>query len=367
MATYTAALGALYAALLAARAVLAWRHAREQRSGASQTAVTILQPILSGDPRLENVLAANLNAHPDKQFLWLIDDDDTIALDIAHRLARPNLRIVRMPGPRDGENPKLAKLARALPLVNTPRVMVLDDDTVLPAGASLPYGDLATGLPIFDARDSVWERLTGGFVNGNAVLTYLPAARLGLQRTINGMIYSSDTALLRTLGGFEAAGHELTDDYAVARLFLRSGRRILQTTQPALVTMTIASFGHYARVMRRWMIFASHYFRGNFSIGTLFWVGLPSLLPLAGMAAALSEGMAPAWLGLLLGKAMANRLLLWRITGIRSRASEIPFEIGADLLTPLWALSAMILPGRLAWRSRRIHMVDGVIRYNRES
>ncbi len=342
-------LGALYVVLVAARLALVRRDAH-----GSAASATIVQPILSGDPLLESALAANLRAHPEAVFLWLIDDDDIEAQRIAERLSpfHEKLRVVSGPGPRDGENPKLAKLERALELVETERLIVLDDDTYLPPHSQLPDVPLATGLPVFS-----------GFVNGNALLTYLPASRLGLQRTINGMIYAVDTAQLRALGGFAAAGHELTDDYAVARLYLRKGLAITQTAAPAHVAMTIASFGHYARVMRRWMIFASHYLRGNISPATVFWIVLPGLVPLAGLMAAIFESYAGAWLALLFVKALVNRAALWRITGVASTPADLCFEVAADLTTPLWSALALIRPTRLQWRTRKIELAGGAIRY----
>lgn len=353
-------LGALYVFLIVARLALIRRDTPDAAPKA-----TIVQPILSGDPRLEAALAANLRAHPEAAFLWLIDDDDAEAQRIATTLAplHAGLRVVSGPGPRDGENPKLAKLERALPLVDTDQLIVLDDDTFLPDTSRLPEQPLATGLPVFTAKESIYERLTGGFVNGNALLTYLPASRLGLQRSINGMIYSVDTAQLRSLGGFAAAGHELTDDYAVARLYLRNGLPITQTTAPAFVAMTIASFAHYARVMRRWMIFASHYLRGNISPATLLWIVLPGLLPLAGLIVASFEAHIAAWLALLLAKAVANRIALWRITRVASSPADLVVEVIADLTTPLWSALAFLRPNRLQWRSRKIELAAGEIRY----
>jgi ceramide glucosyltransferase len=348
----------LLLALTAARAWLALRHA-SVFSPEPYENYTIVQPILSGDPLLEATLGANLAAHPDTPFLWLIDDDDDEAHRIARQLARPNLRVLTLPPPRDGQNPKLAKLEQALPLVSTQRLLVLDDDTVLPANPSFPAATLATGLPIFHSRHTLWERLTGGFVNSNAALTYLPAARLGIQRTLNGMIYAADCATLRSLGGFAAAGHELTDDYAVARLFLRHGLAITQCPQPAFVSMTIASPAHYARVMRRWMIFATHYFRGNLGLKSFMWIALPSLLPALGLL----TGAPLAWILVLLAKAALNRWTLHRITGFSSTALDLIFEIAADLLTPFWMLAAFIRPSRLTWRRRRIRVENGQIRY----
>ena len=345
----------LYALLIAAKAAMALRYSRRQPA-ASHAPLTIVQPILSGDPLLESTLRQNLKVHPNTQFLWMIDEDDSEAQRIADVLARKNLRVALCPPPQNGENPKLAKLIRALHMVTTERLMILDDDTVF--RGDLPTGALVTGLPVFTAQTTIYERLIGGFVNGSALLTYLPAAQLKLQRTINGMIYSVDAAQLRALGGFEAAGHELTDDYAVARLYARSGLAITQSTAPAFVSLTVTTPTAYIRVMRRWMIFASRYFGDNATLATFLWIALPGLLPLVGLV------IAPLpWALLILAKALINRLLLWRITHTRSTPVDLLFECLADVLTPLWMVLASIQPNRLTWRSRKIDVENVVIRY----
>ena len=350
----TIALVSLYSFLLIAKAVLVLRYPKSPAH--IDKDVTIVQTILSGDPLLEPTLERNLDAHPEAQFLWMIDEEDTEAWRIARKCARPRLQAQACPPPRNGENPKLVKLIRALELVTTQRLTVLDDDTILPG--PLPSGALVTGLPVFTAKGSIYERLIGGFVNGSALLTYLPAARLGLQRTINGMIYSVDAHQLRSLGGFAAAGHELTDDYAVARLYTSNRLSITQSTAAAFVAMTITGPGHYVSVMRRWMIFAARYFGDNATVATTFWIALPGLLPLVGFLL-----QPTVWAVLLPMKALLNRALLWHVTGFLSTGLDLVFECAADLLTPFWTLLAFVRPRRLTWRTRKIEVDAGAIRY----
>ena len=354
----------LYAMLQSARLVLAWRHARTQGAGQQSTeAVAILQPILSGDPALAATLAANAEELREQRLYWLVDDDDPAGRAAAERGAGANVRILTGPGPRDGENPKVAKLDRAFAQVIEPVTVVLDDDTRLTAAnlarllAALESASLVTGLPVFTTYGNVYERFLAGFVNGSALLTYLPAAALGAQHTINGMIYALRSAELRQLGGFAAIRHELTDDYAMARLYESNGRRIVQTAVPVAVGLTINGAGHCAGVLRRWLIFANRYVSRNAGPAVFFLVALPALLPLPGLY------FGWPWVAALFVKAVCNRALLYHVTGHRMQWPDPLFEVLADLFTLPFFLSALILPGRMQWRSRRIAMRGDEIRY----
>jgi len=359
-----AALAGVYLLLLSVRLALAWRYARRAASPPSgHPSAAILQPILSGDPALESWLAANARALGAEHLYWLVDDDDPPGQTAARNAATPNVAILTGPGPRDGENPKVAKLDRAFSAIAESIVVVLDDDTRIDATAlqslksALNHADLVTGLPVFASRGSVFERFIGGFVNGNAVLTYLPSAAVGAQHTINGMIYAARSEELRALGGFAAIRTELTDDYAMARLYESNGKRILQTAVCVDVGMTIRDASHCARVLRRWFLFANRYMRRNASPALIILVAVPTVLPLLGLP------FGWPWIAVLFGKALANRLLLWQISRRASSPLDLCFEVLADILSPLFYLSSLFRPQRLSWRSRQIAMDGERIRY----
>jgi len=367
-----ATLLALYAALTGARFALARAFfARPRVVPANAREVTVLQPILSGDPTLESCLAANLRNQPDARFIWLIDDDDSEAQRLARAYAHPRLTALSGPPPRDGESPKSAKLARALPHVTTPLFAVLDDDTILRPGAlaeaagALTQGDLVTGLPLYAHRANFWSALLCGFVNGAALITYPPAATIGAQRTINGMFYLGRTEELRALGGFDAIARELTDDYAMARLYLDAGRTIVQAPIVHPIATHVRDCAHYAALMRRWMIFANRYVRENLSPFTLGLIGVPTLLaPLLVITGALIgwQGALIA-LATLASKAALLAFLRQRFAQDMPRPSHIAAEIAADILTPFHLIAALLSPRRLQWRTRAIRMDGENIRY----
>lgn len=362
-----------YAVLNIARLWLALSERRRQQTDipAPQTeaAVTVLQPILGGDPALADCLATNLRQAGGARFVWLLDSDDAAgqaaARDAIARMAaagidaNPHLDVA--PAPPPGLNPKVAKVARGLAQVQTPFVAVLDDDTMLVpstlgrAAALAGPGCLVTGLPLYDARTGIWSRLVTGFVNANAVPTYLPAARLGLSRTVNGMFTLMRTDDLRRLGGFTAIEREVTDDYALARLFRDGGGRVVQTTLPVTIVTSVDSATHYISLMRRWMVFARLYLMENLSIPLLVLVLLPGTLALPLLLAGAMAGPETmlAALSLLAAKALA----VWHLRG-GGPLGDLPFDMAGELLMPLHAMAGGLGSNRIRWRGRRI-VLDG--------
>ncbi len=368
----------LYLGLIVTRAILSARFIgpwSAPKSGPEPN-VTVLQPILGGDEALEACLTANLTAHPHATFYWLVDEDDPLGRSAAARAMEKSghlhVSIVVGPPPLDGENPKVAKLARALPLVRTQFVAVLDDDTMLPAGglraatAVLKEGGVAFGLPLYVARANVWSRLVTGFVNGASLLTYPAAAELAASRTLNGMFYVVRTEELRALGSFEAILGQLTDDVALARLYLDAGRPVVQTAVVHPIETTVRNGHHYLALMRRWMIFANRYVAENPSGFTVLLIGGSTLAPALLLFLALATNEPALLFGVfatLAVKTGLNAALRWRYARARTTLVDAVFEVLADLLTPLHLLSALIKPRRLAWRGRELRLERGRIEY----
>lgn len=374
-------LAVAYVAVHVARFVLAWRHLRglPERPAEPTDPVTVLQPILSGDPMLEARLAANLRAAPDARFAWLVDDDDEAGRAIAHGLAARHANVVVLSGraPRDGENPKLLKLVRAGEdrpgLVADGAVVVLDDDTLLtPGGAgrlaalALGSGGIATAIPVWAERPrNLAEASVAGFVNGQGVSAYFAIAALRRNRTINGMAYAVSVRELRHVGGFAAAGHEVTDDWAVAKLWTAHDLPLRQTVEPAHVQLALHDLRGAARVLRRWMQFAWRYVRANLDPALVVLVVAPGLLALTGFVLALSAGAGAsiAWVALLLLRAVVNATLVRRVARVRGGPAGIVMAAVIEPMLPVLALAVAWRPRRVNWRTRVMDLTDGTIRY----
>ncbi len=379
-----------YVLLLAWKARAAYAYAAgEKRAFEAEAptgepyALTVLQPILSGDPTLESCLRANLEAHgADTTFLFLVDDDDAEAHRIAKTLERPGLSIQSYPAAQAGINPKVDKLERAFADVTTEFVAVLDDDTTVGeehmrrAIAVLRSpdweGGLYTGLPTYRAElspdqgisDRVGAGLITAFVNSSSALTYLPAARSSPPITLNGMFYVTRSEVLRSIGGFTAIREELCDDLAMAQLYRRADRTIRQGSMAQLLFTGGMGLGAYVTRMHRWFVFAKVLVRRasqsqRIKLGVT--LGLPPvLLWIAASGALVSWPVAAALIAVLVMRHFILRSLLSLTREARDPAGPAArlnpiSSVLSELLMPLHALHAAVRP-TIRWRTRRMRV-----------
>lgn len=352
---------ALYLAILGTKVVLSRRYiAAHPEEQTAEGEVTVIQPILGGDPFLAEALRRNL-AQVRARFLWLVDDDDAEAQRVTEGLKDGRTTIVRCPPVSGSDNPKTVKLQRALESVETPYLAVLDDDTILTpdhlgrALFALRDCTLYTGLPCYLPGQNVWSSLVAHFVNNNSIVTYLPLLPILGPLTINGMFYVIRTDELRNLGGFTPIVSQLCDDYALATLVKRHGGTIRQGITPQYLHTTVPDAAGYVRLMHRWFLFANTLVRDQpLRVQLLLFVtlGLPPLLLWVGFAT----------FSLALPFVLIARHLLLRT--LRPDVRLNPFtSILAELLQPLHWLHAT-LQHTLRWRTRRIALgPDGTFSY----
>ncbi|MEB1550892.1 glycosyltransferase [Xanthomonas campestris pv. campestris] len=380
MGVTTLLLALAYLAVLMLRALgalsIVQRCAAVQAPAGTQAEVAILQPILGGDAHLQQVLAANLQALPNAQFVWLLDADDAAGNAAAATLVaqHPGVRIARItvPPAPPGINPKAWKLHHALPQVQAPITLILDDDAQLGSAAlaqllhDLAHADLVTALPYYQDGSTLAGRLLVQFVNNNAALTYLGWLPWAAPLTINGMCYAGRTQQLQAWGGFAPLLDQLTDDLAFAAHVRAQGGRLWQSTAPVAMRTALPDLASYVRQMHRWMLFALLLLRRQrpavkLAIGALH--GLPPWLLIATLlSACLQHGALSfaAVAGLLTVRAAMLCLLQWRTTG-DSRHRPL-LSLAAECLQPLHLLHAALVR-TIRWRTRRYRVLpDGRFR-----
>lgn len=362
--TTLAALG--YLGLQAAKAAITLRTASRAPAAVDPgddaiRKVVVVQPILSGDPGLEDALRDNLLALDGARFCWLVDEDDLEAQRVVARIGHVDrVEVMLCPPTPDGTNPKLAKLQPALDRAADDEVLlVLDDDTRLPRASlgallgGLESATLATGLPAYLPGSTPWAQLVEQFVDNNAAMTYLTLAPV----TINGMTWAMRVADLRALGGFTPILRNLTDDLAVAGAVLRSGGTICQTASPQWITTTVDSPGQYVRLLHRWMLFANLLLRRQ-PVRTVAAISVlhgthPNLL-WAVVVGAVRERRPGPLLAVLGGRALLLRLVQRRIYG---RSLHRPgVSLASELVQPLH-LAHGAVQRTIRWRTHTYRVV----------
>jgi ceramide glucosyltransferase len=231
--------------------------------------VSIIQPVLSGDPTLAACLEHNLHLRSasEIEYIWLLDDDDVEGQRICRRLRASypalNIQLVFVEPPPDGYNPKSFKLIEGRKVAHGDVICVLDDDTMLPEDAlevTLPFLDqpgvgLAFGLPYYVNFANSWSSMVSTFVNSHSLLTYVPYTALAQPFTINGMYYVVRCSVLDAMGGFEAIKHMFSDDFAIAHLCRMHGYNLAQAPVCHAISTQVRDAEHYFNLLQRWFVF----------------------------------------------------------------------------------------------------------------
>lgn len=337
---------------------------------------TVVQPILSGDPRLESDLRANLQQTKTVEFYWLIDQSDTEAQRVANKICQDELfsqriRIFLIEDVPQGINPKSYKIEQVVEDLTRPYLIVLDDDSVIDfskMGESTAYlGQevILTGIPYNQERSNFWSKLVAAFVNGNSLITYFTMAQVEANHSINGMFYILPVNLVKDQDLFTAIKDFLCDDLAVADFLSSKGVSIVQTRVTCNVRTTIKSATQYLLQMKRWLLFSSIYLKKHLDFKVFTLIGLTSFLPLPIILLTLFLGWPYLLVALVLLLIKAIWMLLYRQSILMNQLhlDEVLYEVLNDFLLPWLFLYVLLTPPVINWRGRKIRVTDGKIRY----
>ncbi|WAC19252.1 glycosyltransferase [Luteolibacter sp. SL250] len=357
----------LYLLLLGMKGVLAVLQARKDAHAEEPfvklRTLTVLQPILSGDEKLERMLESNLLSLPGQCFIWLCDSEDAEAIRVAEKLraAHPGhqIAIVICPDCPDGVNPKVFKLIQASPMVETPYFAVLDDDTHLPTATAADLvmhaqgAMVSTALPSYRESGGFSGTLLAQFVNNNSAMTYLSLLPFCPPISLNGMCYVMKTG---DIGIFMGITRHLTDDLALAGAVKAAGGVIHQSSLPVFLTTHVDGFPHYLRMMHRWYLFALLLVRGQSPARQVVifamygWHQLLLWVPLVFLVIRPSLRLAVFTVIVFIVRSFILQLMQ---AGVFGMPIHRPFaSLISELLQPLHMIHALV-NRRIRWRSRR--------------
>ena len=364
-----------------------------EKSKIDESKYTIVQPILSGDPRLEEDLTANLKNTTDMEFIWLVDKSDKIAIQTAEKILKNKnysnrIEIYYLDDVPQEVNPKIFKLEQVVDKIKTEYTIILDDDSVIDRKRldelSIYEKDktewIATGIPFNYNIKGFYSKLISAFINSNSIFSYFSLSFLKENKTINGMFYILRTDILKKYSAFGNIKYWLCDDLALATYLLSKDVKIIQSTIFCNVRNTVPSFKRYILLMKRWLLFSNVYMKNAFSIKFLFIILLPTLLPtvLLFLSFYLGINYLVIVLNLFIGKvALFHIIRLFIYQGVREekiskksdfvvfspQTKELLYELLSEFLLPFMLIYTLLTPPVILWRNKKIRVKDGKIHY----
>ena len=353
---------------------------------------TVLQPILSGDPRLEEDLTANLKNTTDMKFIWLVDKSDKVAINTVENILKDKnysnrIEVYYLDDVPQELNPKIFKLAQVVDKIKTEYSIILDDDAVIDRKKldelSVYEKDksewIATGIPFNYNIKGFYSKLISAFINSNSIFSYFSLSFLKENKTINGMFYILRTDILKKYSAFDEIKYWLCDDLALATYLLSKKVKIIQSTIFCNVRNTVPSLKRYILLMKRWLLFSNVYMKNAFSTKFLFIILLPTLLPtiLLFFSFYLGIDYLVIVLNLFIGK-----IALFHITRIfiyqgnyeensfkkslfvfSPQTTELLYELLSEFLLPFMLIYTLLTPPVILWRNKKIRVKDGKIHY----
>ena len=363
-----------------------------EKSKIDESKYTIVQPILSGDPRLEEDLTANLKNTTDIKFIWLVDKSDKIAIQTVENILKNQnysnkIEVYYLDDVPQEVNPKIFKLEQVVDKIKTEYTIILDDDSVIDRKRldelSIYEKDktewIATGIPFNYNIKGFYSKLISAFINSNSIFSYFSLSFLKENKTINGMFYILRTDILKKYSAFDEIKYWLCDDLALATYLLSKKVKIIQSTIFCNVRNTVPSLKRYILLMKRWLLFSNVYMKNAFSTKFLFIILLPTLLPtiLLFFSFYLGIDYLVIILNLFIGKiALFHIVRLFIYQGnyeensfkkslfvFSPQTTELLYELLSEFLLPFMLIYTLLTPPVILWRNKKIRVKDGKIHY----
>ena len=357
-----------------------------EKNKIDESKYTVVQPILSGDTRLEDDLSANLKNTDEMKFIWLVDKSDCLARQTVENILKnknysSRVEVFYLDDVPQEVNPKVFKLSQAIKKIKTEYTVILDDDAVIDRKKldelSIYEKDkdewIVTGIPYNYNIKGFYSKLISAFINSNSIFSYFSMSFLKENKTINGMFYILRTDILKKYSAFEEIKYWLCDDLALATYLLSKNVKIIQSTIFCNVRNTVPNFRKYILLMKRWLLFSNVYMKNAFSIKFLFIILLPVFLPAILLFLSFYFGINHFIMVIVLFVGKVGLFHIVRLFIYQSeiqkkgnffhKADELPYELASEFLLPFILVYTLLTPPVIIWRNKKIRVKDGKIHY----
>jgi ceramide glucosyltransferase len=224
--------------------------------------VSILKPVHGRDPEFYEALRSHaLLDYPEFEILFgLNDPDDPARQDIARLAAEfPQLVIRMVPCGQNLPNGKVAILAELERHARYPLLVVNDSDITVERAylraVIAPLEEPDTGLVtcLYRARGASWPgRWEALGIATDFVPSVLVARAAGVAEFALGSTMAFRAADLKRIGGFQAIGDYLADDYQLGRRIRELGYRIVLASTVVETRLSDESWRQVWRHQLRW-------------------------------------------------------------------------------------------------------------------
>nr|WP_314115266.1 glycosyltransferase [uncultured Leptotrichia sp.] len=357
-----------------------------EKNKIDESKYTVVQPILSGDIRLEDDLSANLKNTDDMKFIWLVDKNDSLARQTVESILKnknysSRVEVYYLDDVPQEVNPKVFKLSQAIKKIKTEYTVILDDDAVIDRKKmdelSIYEKDKAewivTGIPYNYNIKGFYSKLISAFINSNSIFSYFSMSFLKENKTINGMFYILRTDILKKYSAFEEIKYWLCDDLALATYLFSKNVKIIQSTIFCNVRNTVPNFRKYILLMKRWLLFSNVYMKNAFSIKFLFIILLPVFLPAILLFLSFYFGINHfiMVIALFVGKVGLFHIVklfiyqseIQKKGNFFHKVDELLYELTSEFLLPFILVYTLLTPPVIIWRNKKIRVKDGKIHY----
>jgi ceramide glucosyltransferase len=236
MLTFTACCYTLFAASLVRRL-----EPGAHRVPDSAPAVSILKPLCSDEAGLyENLASFCAQDYPGPvQIVFGVHSASDSAVDVVERLITANpehdLKLVITAGASTALNDKVANLVGMVPHASHDTIVVADSDIAVArdyvattvSELDRPGVGVVTWLYRGLATHGVWSRLARMAIDYHFLPSVLVGRALGLAHPCFGSTMALTRDTLTRIGGFEAFGQHLADDYAIGDAVRRLGLEVV--------------------------------------------------------------------------------------------------------------------------------------------
>ncbi len=340
--------------------------------------VTLLQPVTRGATDLFAALEAraklDYSAHLQHLLVCDAGDDELLRACESWVARHSSLDTTIVEVAWEGRvAAKTEKLQAGLAHATGKVVCCVDDDIILRSDSlrtMIPYlcerGVGATfGLACYTDWSNLPSSLMSGFVNANALLTYVPGTYLAEPFTITGHIFAVRRDVLQAVDGFAGLEKNIADDHLLAAKLRKIGLLVVQTPMIYDVKNHLATLGERSAQMKRWFVFPRQALIPIMSPGeqlATLALGVGNIIPgVLGVLALLARrrgtvtALARSVAAFNIVYSACEVLYLKRVTPVWWRGI-VALEA---IVSPLQIVWALLSDDKVEWRGRKLRILRG--------